>query len=91
MADLPPESQVTLGIRPRAYDIAPQSGPETYSAVVDLIEPMGAETLVHLTEGGHPVRLVVTREQRVNIGNRLHLQCRSGQAHVFDTTGELVP
>ncbi len=90
VSNLPPESQVTLGIRPRAYEIAPQAGPETYSAMADLLEPMGAETLVHLIEDGHAVRLVMPREQRVDIGDRLHLRCRSGQEHVFNTTGELV-
>ncbi len=90
VADLPPKSQITLGIRPRAYEIAPEAGPETYSAVVDLIEPMGAETLVHLIEDSHTVRLVIPREQRVHLGESLHLKCRSGQAHVFDSSGGLV-
>ncbi len=87
---LPAGSPVTLGIRPRAYEIAPQAEPDTYSAVADLIEPMGAETLVHMVEGDRDVRVVVPRGQSIHLGERLHLRCKSGQALVFNATGELV-
>ena len=37
---------MTLGIRPRAFDLASEPEADTITADADLIEPMGAETLV---------------------------------------------
>jgi len=87
---LPVGSPVTLGIRPRAFQVTGEAGPETLSASVDLIEPMGAETLVHMTEAGKDLRVVVDRSQRFQTGERVNLQCKEGQALVFDTAGDLV-
>jgi ABC-type sugar transport system ATPase subunit len=84
---LEPGARVTLGIRPRAFELAAAPGPGTLSAVADLIEPMGAETLVHMVEGGRDIRIVVPRARRVATGTRLHLQPKPGQVHVFDAQG----
>ena len=84
------ESAVTLGIRPRAYDIVSESAPDTFSAEVDLIEPMGAETLVHMLESGTDVRVVVDRTVRLAQGERVHMRCRPDQAHVFNQEGDRV-
>ncbi len=81
---------VTLGIRPRAYEIAPGEGPDTVSAKVDIVEPMGAEVLVHMLDGEHDLRVVVPRGTAVESGERLHVRCKPELAHVFDSQGELV-
>lgn len=83
-------SGVTLGIRPRTYEPAAEAGPDTFSAEVDIIEPMGAETLVHMIESGMNIRVVAPREQRFAVGERVHLRCKAGQAHVFDDRQMLV-
>ena len=59
---------------------------DSFSAEVDLVEPMGAETLIHMIESGRDIRVVVPREQRVAIGERVHLRCKASQCHVFDGT-----
>lgn len=79
-------SQVTIGIRPRAYELAAEGGADSFSAEVDIVEPMGAETLIHMIESGRDIRVVVPREQRVAIGERVHLRCKAGQCHLFDAT-----
>jgi ABC-type sugar transport system ATPase subunit len=79
-------SEVTLGIRPRAYELTAEGGADSFSAEVDLVEPMGAETLIHMIESGRDIRVVVPREQRVAIGERVHLRCKASQCHVFDGT-----
>jgi multiple sugar transport system ATP-binding protein len=83
-------SKVTLGIRPRAYDFVDEAADDTFSAEVDLIEPMGAETLFHMMEGDQDVRVVVDRGIRMNQGDRVHMRCRSDQAHVFNSEGNRV-
>ncbi|MEO1102660.1 MAG: ABC transporter ATP-binding protein, partial [Pseudomonadota bacterium] len=47
---------VTLGIRPRALTPVSEAGPRAISAIAELIEPMGAETLIHarIASGSHP-------------------------------------
>jgi multiple sugar transport system ATP-binding protein len=78
-------SPVTLGIRPRGLDLVAEPAAGTLAARVDLIEPMGAETLVHLVEGGHEIRVVVDHRVSVEVGSRLHVRPRPAQTHVFDT------
>ena len=77
-------SPVTLGIRPRGLDLVAEPAAGSLAARVDLIEPMGAETLVHLVEGGHELRVVVDHRVSVEVGSRLHVRPRPAQTHVFD-------
>ena len=58
----------TLGIRPRNIEVVSEAGADTLSARVDVIEPMGAETLVHLVDDEHEVRVVVDRSVRMRSG-----------------------
>jgi ABC-type sugar transport system ATPase subunit len=81
---------VTIGIRPRAYQLASGEGPDTFSAVIDIVEPMGAEVLVHMQESGLDVRVVVPRGTPLELGERIHMRCKPGQAHVFNADGELM-
>jgi ABC-type sugar transport system ATPase subunit len=81
---------ITLGIRPRAFDLASEPEPGTLSAEADIIEPMGAETLVHAVERGRDIRVVVNRRLRVGPGDRLHLRPKPGQVHLFGEDGRRV-
>ncbi len=89
-ASLTPGTNLTIGIRPRAFELVSEPGPDSISAEVDLIEPMGAETLIHAVEEGRDIRVVVERGQRVSVGDRLHLRPKRGQLHLFDSTGQRV-
>jgi ABC-type sugar transport system ATPase subunit len=82
--------KVTLGIRPRAFDLLSEAGPGTLTAEADLIEPMGAENLVHGVEAGRDIRVVLPRGRRVASGARLHLRPKPGQLHLFDGEGRRV-
>jgi ABC-type sugar transport system ATPase subunit len=90
VSSLRPGGKVTLGIRPRAFELAAEAGPDTLAAEADLIEPMGAETLIHMVEGGRDIRVVVDRARRVGSGTRLHLRPKPGQVHLFDDSGRRV-
>ncbi len=49
---LAPGANVTLGVRPRSFELAPPEAADVVHASIDLIEPMGAEMLVHLLRQG---------------------------------------
>jgi ABC-type sugar transport system ATPase subunit len=84
-------SKTTIGVRPRAFTPVDAVSSDTFSAKAELIEPMGAETLIHARgAAGHDLRVVVPRERRVRIGEALHLRCDPRQTHVFDETGKAV-
>jgi multiple sugar transport system ATP-binding protein len=84
---LAPGSQATLGIRPRAFELADQPDVSTLAATVDIIEPMGAETLLHLLADGNDLRAVVDRRVRVPVGAKVHVRLRRSQTHIFDADG----
>ena len=84
-------SKVTIGIRPRAFTAVQQQAQDTISAQAELIEPMGAETLIHArTASGGDIRVVVPRDKRVKIGEALHLKPDPRQTHFFGEDGKAV-
>jgi ABC-type sugar transport system ATPase subunit len=80
-------SRVTLGIRPRAFELIDEPDPTALAATVDMIEPMGAETLLHLLADGNDMRAVVDRRVRVAVGAQVHVRLRRSQTHLFDQAG----
>ncbi len=84
-------SKVTIGIRPRAFVPVTDGDSSTIPAEVELIEPMGAETLIHArTAVGGEIRVVVTRDKRLKIGEALNLRPDPTQTHIFDDSGRVV-
>ncbi len=89
-ASLPP-GRITVGMRPRAVTLAPEAAPTAFTALAELIEPMGAETLIHArTPTGDDIRVVLPRARRVAVGETIHLIPEPGQTHVFDASGRAV-
>jgi multiple sugar transport system ATP-binding protein len=83
--------KITLGIRPRAFTAVDITAKDTLTAQAELIEPMGAETLIHARlKGGGEIRAVVPREKRVKVGETLHLKLDATQTHVFGEDGKAV-
>ena len=79
-----------LGIRPEDIEVAQSTGrPEesvaSFPAIVDIVEPMGAETNLYLQTGAHTV---VCRSQRAfdhrEAGHRLQFEMNLKKAHLFD-------
>jgi multiple sugar transport system ATP-binding protein len=83
-------SKVTLGIRPRSFVVTDADAPDAIGGTVDLIEPMGAEMLLHLVRDGTDLRCVVPHTTPVAVGEAVGLRCKPGRMHVFDAQGELV-
>jgi multiple sugar transport system ATP-binding protein len=90
VANLEPGSKVALGIRPRSFEFVDIGSTDALHASVDITEPMGAETLAHLTEQGSDLRCVVQSNVRLAAGDRVAVRCKPGQLHVFDSSGNLV-
>ena len=85
------KSKVTVGIRPRAFIPVAKAGKDAITATAELIEPMGAETLIHArTKSGSEIRVVVPRDKRVKTGEVLYLMLDSTQTHVFGADGKAV-
>lgn len=83
--------QVTIGIRPRALVLDGATTTDTIAGRAELIEPMGAETLIHArTSLGTNLRVVVPREIRVKSGDALSLRTDARETHVFDHSGKAV-
>ncbi len=82
------KSKVTIGIRPRAFVPISAASPSAITATAELIEPMGAETLIHArTIAGGEIRVVVPRDKRVKTGEILHLEPDAAQTHIFGPDG----
>ena len=82
---------VVLGIRPEDLEVAQFTRKESkataagFPALVDLIEPMGAETVLHLETGAHTI---VCRSKKAldhrEAGHRLQFEIDLAKAHLFD-------
>jgi multiple sugar transport system ATP-binding protein len=80
-----------LGIRPEDIELAQFASSDgstaSFPAIVDIVEPMGAETNLYLQTGAHTV---VCRSQRAldhrEAGHRLQFEMKLGKAHIFDPT-----
>jgi sn-glycerol 3-phosphate transport system ATP-binding protein len=98
--DLPqpgvPDGVVVLGFRPEALALAPgPSGRGVFGLDVDLVEPLGNETLVHGTIDA-PCRARITARlrprERPSPGTRIALQLDLAATHLFDAaTGDAIP
>ena len=78
---------LTVGVRPRGLALSAEAGPATISGRIDLIEPMGAETLIHLRIGEDDLRVVTGRRVSAAVGETIHVAPAVGQVHLFDHEG----
>lgn len=83
VSDLAPGSKVTLGVRPRNLEISHESAEDGLSTKIDIVEPMGAETLAHMFDGFHDLRLVTDWRVPLNEGDQVHTRFPPGATHIF--------
>jgi multiple sugar transport system ATP-binding protein len=91
------EKPVMLGIRPEDIELAQfaatnERSTSSFPAIVDIVEPMGAETNLYLQTGAHTV---VCRSQKAldhrEAGRRFEFDINLDKAHLFDpATGERI-
>jgi multiple sugar transport system ATP-binding protein len=84
------QGEVLVGIRPHDLVVSEQTGGAGLSAkgIVEAVEPLGAETLVHVTVGNTPV--IATAPGRVvpAIGSTLSIRAEPGSLYLFDAKTE---
>ena len=80
---LPTGSGVTLGIRPRNLELVSEPVADGLTLQVDIVEPMGAETLAHLSDGSQAMRIVTDWRALIDEGERVHVRFQPGYVHVF--------
>jgi multiple sugar transport system ATP-binding protein len=82
-------SQAVLGLRPEHLEIVATAEPgRTIPAVVELDEPMGADSLVWLQAAGKQMSVRVPVERRLAPGTEVHLRVDIGKASIFDSSTE---
>jgi multiple sugar transport system ATP-binding protein len=82
----------TIGIRPESLTIVPVDSPDAaLKAKVNLVEPLGAKDVVHVSMDRHDVRVVATPGARPRIGDNVGLAIDRRRVHVFDDeTGQAI-
>jgi multiple sugar transport system ATP-binding protein len=82
-------SDAILGLRPEHLAIQDHAEPgHTIPAVVELDEPMGADSLVWLKAAGTNMSVRVPVERRMAHGTEVHLKVDISKASIFDTKTE---
>jgi len=84
------QAGITIGVRPRSFDLASESAADTLSGKIDLIEPMGAETLLHVTTEAEELRVVTDHRAAPALGSLIHVRPRAGQLHLFNSDGKRI-
>ena len=84
------KTQVWLGIRPESVAIGDEANnmPVNFSLEVEVIEPMGADTLVWSEIGGQEFRFMVDGNTLVNVGDRVTVGFDPAHASIFDFDNE---
>lgn len=83
----PAAGEVLLGIRPEHFQIVPEG--QGLSAVIDLVEPLGSDTLIHCALAGQRVIARVSPDIRPVAGQRISLTSIAGKAHLFDPESQI--
>ena len=90
--DLPPTlahaapGPATLGLRPEHLSIQPYN--HAIKAEVQLVEPLGKETLLYCDYGGDkPLIAIIDGTQMCHTGEQLELACDPGRLYVFGADG----
>jgi multiple sugar transport system ATP-binding protein len=81
--------EAILGLRPEHLTIVGKAEVgKTIPAVVEIDEPMGADSLIWLTAGGQQVSVRVPVEKRMSAGTEVHLRVDMPKASLFDAKTE---
>ena len=80
----------SLGIRPRSFEINNDASNNNFSGDVELVENMGSEVLLHIKIKDLTFRAVQSRDQKIKVGDTVHLKPKIGQVHIFDKDGKVI-
>ena len=83
-ARLQRSGRAVLGIRPEHFAVAVDSA-DGVPVTVRLVEPLGADTLIHFDLAGASAIARVDPALRPKVGDRLGLRPQPGKTHLFDS------
>lgn len=84
-----PDKDVVFGIRPEAIGTAVErQGVAQVSAAVDLVEPLGATTMIYFTLAGESLCACLDSETAPAAGTTVPLAFNLNQMHLFDPVGD---
>jgi multiple sugar transport system ATP-binding protein len=75
---------VTLGLRPEALGADDGQGGPVLEAPVEVVEPLGSDTLVLVSVAGHELIARLPPNVPVAVGERIRLQPDLARLHLFD-------
>jgi multiple sugar transport system ATP-binding protein len=82
--------RILVGVR--AHDLvtglAPEPGRLMLSGAIDAVEPLGAETLVHVAVGGQEVTATAPGKSAVAVGQAVEVGAPAGSLYLFDAQDE---
>jgi multiple sugar transport system ATP-binding protein len=81
--------EVTLGIRPETVTLANGEGHSCLDAVIDVLEPTGADTMAVASVNGHPVTARLKPGDVREVGRPVRLAVDMTRASLFDPATEL--
>ena len=86
-----PGTPAIIGIRPEHVMTGDnlRSAPYTMVVEIDLVEPMGSDTLVYCKFGGQTMRVRMDGQAQVAVGDRLTIGIDPAAASLFDKTTEV--
>ncbi len=83
------DQQVTLGVRPEDWRSASPSADEGIAGVVDIVEPLGGETIVTVTADASSIRWRVGGRSELSAGTSVRLTAPAHRLYLFDArTGD---
>jgi multiple sugar transport system ATP-binding protein len=90
-ASAPLEGKVTFGIRPEHIVAGPaaKSLPFSQSVEIEIVEPMGSDTLVWARLAGQEFRFRVDGQSEFSPGQNVHVGFDPARASMFDAASEL--
>ncbi len=89
----PPGAAIVAGVRPEDLEIVAAAAADI-QAHVDVVEPLGRETIVHAIAGGTAgapkveLRIVTSGAAHFQVGQTIGLRLRRERLHVFDAATE---
>ena len=85
-----PDRPATIGIRPEHVVTGElvRNAPLQFSVDIDLVEPMGADTLVYAQLGQHPFRIRMDGQAKVKAGENIAIGIDPSRASLFDKATE---
>lgn len=85
------DRQISLGIRPEDIEPGDAGSPHSVEIPVNVIEPMGKETMVHFELNGMDMTASIDGDHVFNSAERMQVKMPEQKIHVFDdSTGEAV-